>query len=339
MAHALTVEFGDGVVNALIQIVGGGEGLMSQLMTLQITPNSLDIIEFGGVFWQPLDGQPVRPCRQGCRGCLAGMDRTVVENQHGWLAHRAWPGAVEAIDLLQQRDEVRAALGPAGVYDQLTSGPVEYAKHRDFGGLSGGWHSQVGPSPGPDVSEVGVCQSLRFIAEQQRDVARLGLRFQQFAAQATTIHRVGILAALQRVTRPAPAKLALLAQHHRQSRTRQSHPATPLDLIAQPRQRPVRPVRHRHRQNLRCHFKGAGGFDRRRSPRGAGPQCRDALPHKRHPPQSNGILSDPERFSDTRSRPPGQCQQDRACPIGFAAIPRLRQLPQQASLLRVGTDR
>src|SRR5215217_8199207 len=177
MAHALTVEFSDGVVNALIQIVGGGEGLMGQLMTLQITPNPLDIIEFGGVFWQPLDAQPVRPCRQGCRGCRAGMDRTVVENQHGWLGRRARPGAVEAIDLLQQRDEVRAALGPAGVHDQFTSGPVEYAKHRDFGGLSGGWHSQVGPSPGPDVSEVGVCQSLRFIAEQQHDVARLGLRF------------------------------------------------------------------------------------------------------------------------------------------------------------------
>jgi hypothetical protein len=35
MAHALTVEFSDGVVNALIQIIGGGEGLMGQLMTLR----------------------------------------------------------------------------------------------------------------------------------------------------------------------------------------------------------------------------------------------------------------------------------------------------------------
>jgi hypothetical protein len=34
MAHTLTVEFGDGVVNALIQIVGGDEGLTGQLMTL-----------------------------------------------------------------------------------------------------------------------------------------------------------------------------------------------------------------------------------------------------------------------------------------------------------------
>ena len=116
-------------------------------------------------------------------------------------------------------------------------------------------------------------------------------------------------------------------------------PGTPLDLIAQPRQRPVRPIRHRHRQDLRCHFKCAGGLNRRRSPRGAGPQCRDTLPHERHPPRSHGILSDPERFSDTRPRPPGQCQQDRACPISFAAIPRLRQLAQQASLLRIGPDR
>jgi hypothetical protein len=70
MAHALTVEFSDGVVNALIQIVGGGEGLMGQLMTLQITPNPLDIIEFGGVFWQPLDAQQ---CARAARAAVVAL--------------------------------------------------------------------------------------------------------------------------------------------------------------------------------------------------------------------------------------------------------------------------
>jgi hypothetical protein len=75
MAHALTVEFGDGVVNALIQIIGGGEGLMGQLMPLQITPNSLDIIEFGGVFGShSMLSQCARPARAAVSAGWYGSD-------------------------------------------------------------------------------------------------------------------------------------------------------------------------------------------------------------------------------------------------------------------------
>jgi hypothetical protein len=49
-------------------------------------------------------------------------------------------------------------------------------------------------------------ERLRFVAEQQGDVAGLGLLLQQAQAQTGAIDRIGILPALQRVARPAPGK-------------------------------------------------------------------------------------------------------------------------------------
>src|SRR5215210_5296996 len=39
-------------------------------------------------------------------------------------------GAMAPIDLLQDSKEVRASFGPAGVHDQVATGPVERAEHR-----------------------------------------------------------------------------------------------------------------------------------------------------------------------------------------------------------------
>jgi len=38
-----------------------GEGLMCEVVRLEIVPDDLDVIEFGGVFGQPLNGDPVCP--------------------------------------------------------------------------------------------------------------------------------------------------------------------------------------------------------------------------------------------------------------------------------------
>ncbi len=38
-----------------------GEGLMGEMMRLEIVPDDLDIVEFGRVLWEPLDGEPVFP--------------------------------------------------------------------------------------------------------------------------------------------------------------------------------------------------------------------------------------------------------------------------------------
>jgi hypothetical protein len=37
-----------------------GEGLMGEVMRLEVVPDNFDVIELWGVFWQPLDSEPVR---------------------------------------------------------------------------------------------------------------------------------------------------------------------------------------------------------------------------------------------------------------------------------------
>jgi hypothetical protein len=38
-----------------------GEGLMGEVMRLEIVPDDLDVVELGRVFGQPLNGEPVCP--------------------------------------------------------------------------------------------------------------------------------------------------------------------------------------------------------------------------------------------------------------------------------------
>ena len=54
------VEFLDGCVDGLVEGVDIGEGLMGEVMRLEVVPNDFDTVEFWGVFGQPLDGEPVR---------------------------------------------------------------------------------------------------------------------------------------------------------------------------------------------------------------------------------------------------------------------------------------
>ena len=96
-----------------------------------------------------------------------------------------------------------------GPDDEVAPGPVEDAEHRHLGGLPRRGDPPVGAPLGPGMREIGVCQRLGLVAEQQHDVARLGLRLQQPPAQARAVHRVGILPALQRVARPPPAESPL----------------------------------------------------------------------------------------------------------------------------------
>jgi hypothetical protein len=53
-------------------------------------------------------------------------------------------------------------------------------------------------------------QRLALIGKQQHDVAGLGLRLEQFQTQAAAIHRLGVLANLQRVAGSAVAKAPFL---------------------------------------------------------------------------------------------------------------------------------
>jgi hypothetical protein len=90
-------------------------------------------------------------------------------------------------------------LGGAGIDDQLAGGAIKGADHRPLLGL-------IAPAFGPGTGEIGMGERLRFVAEQQGDVASRSLLLQQAQAQATALDRIGILPALQRVARPAPGK-------------------------------------------------------------------------------------------------------------------------------------
>src|SRR3954454_25142954 len=106
MAASFGIEFPDGVVDGLIEVVRSGEGLVSEMMPLQVAPETLDIVQLRSVFRQPLDPEPMSPLGEGGTSRLAGVDRTVVEDQNEGLDRDAELGTIAAVDLLQESDEV-----------------------------------------------------------------------------------------------------------------------------------------------------------------------------------------------------------------------------------------
>src|SRR4051812_2466869 len=206
MAASFGIEFPDGVVDGLIEVVRSGEGLVSEMMPLQVAPETLDIVQLRSVFRQPLDPEPMSPLGEGGTSRLAGVDRAVVEDEHEGLERDAELGAIAPLNLLQESDEVRASFGPAGAHDELAPGPVEHPEHRHFGALARGRNAQVGPFLGPDMRQIGMGEGFGLVAEQEHDVARLGLGLEQLSAQARPVHGIRILAALQRVAGSPPAE-------------------------------------------------------------------------------------------------------------------------------------
>ena len=206
MAISFTVELHDGLMDRVIEVFGAREGLVSELVSLQVAPELFDVVELRSVFGQPLDPEPVGTFGKSRLASLAGMDRAVVEDEHDRLERDPELGPEAPVNLLQESDEVRTALGARGLHDQVARRPVEKAEHRDLLALARGRNAQIGSLLGPDMRQVGMGQRFGLVLEQQDDVARLGLRFEQLPAQTGAVHRVRILAALQRVTRPPPAK-------------------------------------------------------------------------------------------------------------------------------------
>jgi hypothetical protein len=69
-------------VDGPVERVDVGKGLMRQVMRLEVVPDHLDVVEFWGIFGQPLDREPV--CAGGKRGRreLAGVDRAVILDEY-----------------------------------------------------------------------------------------------------------------------------------------------------------------------------------------------------------------------------------------------------------------
>ena len=78
--------------------VGVDEGLMGEVMRLEVAPDDFDVVEFGRIPGQPLDGEPMRARGERLSRKLAGMDRSIVFDQHYGFGGLARLGAKEAIE-------------------------------------------------------------------------------------------------------------------------------------------------------------------------------------------------------------------------------------------------
>jgi hypothetical protein len=77
---ALVVQIVDGGVDGPVEGGGVGEGLVGQMMRLEIVPDNLDVIELGCILGQPLDPEPVLARIECGERELADVDRAVVLN-------------------------------------------------------------------------------------------------------------------------------------------------------------------------------------------------------------------------------------------------------------------
>jgi hypothetical protein len=112
-------------MDCLVEHGDVGDDVMSEVMRLEIMPD-LNVIEFGRVFGQPPNGEPICPGGERRARKFIDMDRSIVLDQHhrpGWSPGH---GIVELIELLGMCNEIAAAFGWAGVDDEFARGPAPY---------------------------------------------------------------------------------------------------------------------------------------------------------------------------------------------------------------------
>ena len=103
MAASFGIEFPDGIVDGLIEVFRSGEGLVSEVMPLEVAPEHLDIVQLRSVFRQPFDPEPVGALGERGAGRLAGVDRAVIQDQNEGLDRDAELGTIATVDLPQGR--------------------------------------------------------------------------------------------------------------------------------------------------------------------------------------------------------------------------------------------
>ena len=79
---ALGIECTDCVLDRPVERGRVSEGLMREMMRFEVMPDAFDVVQFGRIFGQPLDDEPVGAGGQRCQRELAGMDRPIVLDQH-----------------------------------------------------------------------------------------------------------------------------------------------------------------------------------------------------------------------------------------------------------------
>lgn len=171
------------------------EGLVSEVVRFEVMPDDFDVVKFRCVFRQPLDGEPMRSGGKGGEREFADMDRAIVLDEHdgpGWVSG-FW--SVETVELFKMSDEVAAALGRAGMNDEVSSDMIKRPQHRHFLGLSRCRHAQVRAGPRPRAGKIGMRQRLAFVAIEKDDIATLGLTLSQLQTQSDPINLAGGLRA------------------------------------------------------------------------------------------------------------------------------------------------
>jgi hypothetical protein len=197
------VEAGNSVRDGAGESVGIGERAVGELMLLEIAPASLDVVQLGGVFRQPFEGEPRARGERLC-GQLAGVDRPVIE--HHDQRPGAFGGAVGGAEPIEQVDKVGGAFGRAGVHEQAPAQGIEGPKHRPLFALAGGLDTQVRSALGPAARQIGMRERLGFVEEHQVDCSRFGLDFQVDKPLAARRDRRCVLAPFERVARPTEGK-------------------------------------------------------------------------------------------------------------------------------------
>jgi hypothetical protein len=162
MELSLVVETGDGIMDRAFESVEIGDGAIGQIMLLEVAPASLDVIQLGGVFGQPFEGEPSALGERLC--CqLAAVDRSIVE--HRDQGPGAFGGAVGSAELIEQVDKVGGALGRAGMHEEGATYRIEGAEHRSLFALAGRFDPQIDAAPGPAARQIGMRECFRFIEE------------------------------------------------------------------------------------------------------------------------------------------------------------------------------
>src|ERR687890_1191699 len=129
MELSLVVEAGDSIRDGAGESIGIGEGAVGELMLLEVAPASLDVVQFGGVFRQPFQGEP-GALGEGAGCQLAAVDRPVVEDRD--QGPDGFGGAVSGAELIEQFDKIGGALGGAGMHEKLSTNRIEGAEHGLF---------------------------------------------------------------------------------------------------------------------------------------------------------------------------------------------------------------
>src|SRR3954464_11581787 len=104
MAVSFGVELPGGLMDGAIQVFRSREGLMSEVVPLQVAPDRFDVVELWGVFRKPFDPEPVGALGERGAARLAGVDRAVVEDEHDRLDRNPELGTIATVDLPQESD-------------------------------------------------------------------------------------------------------------------------------------------------------------------------------------------------------------------------------------------